>query len=113
MMSFFFINCTAQEEIKSISTKELEVLLEKGNVQLIDVRTPKEVKEGFIKTALFINYFEKDFTNKVIEKLDKNKPVYVYCRSGNRSGKSAKQLHEKGFDVYNVLGGYKQWRKEN
>ena len=45
-MSFFFINCTAQEEIKSISTKELEVLLEKGNVQLIDVRTPKEVKKA-------------------------------------------------------------------
>jgi len=113
LLSFFFINCSAQEEIKSISTIELKVLLAKENVQLLDVRTPKEVKEGFIRTALFINYFEKDFTNKVIEKLDKNKPVYVYCRSGNRSGKSAKQLHEKGFDVYNVLGGYQKWYKEN
>ena len=112
-MSFFFINCSAQEEIKSISTIELKVLLKKGNLQLIDVRTPKEVKKGFIKTALFINYFEKDFTNKVIEKLDKNKSVYLYCRSGNRSGKSAKQLQEKGFDVYNVLGGYNKWRIEN
>ena len=113
LLSFFFTNGSAQEEIKSISTIKLKLLLAKGNVQLIDVRTPKEVKEGFIRTALFINYFEKDFTNKVIEKLDKNKPVYVYCRSGNRSGKSAKQLHEKGFDVYNVLGGYQQWRTEN
>ena len=112
-MSFFFFHCIAQEEVKSISTIELKVLLEKGNVQLLDVRTPKEVKEGFIDTAFLINYLDTNFTNKVVQTFDKRKPVYVYCRSGNRSGKSARILEEKGFEVYNVLGGYQQWRKEN
>ncbi|MDB4241958.1 rhodanese-like domain-containing protein [Polaribacter sp.] len=36
----------------------------------------------------------------------------MYCRSGNRSGKSAIILKEKGFEVYNVLGGYKMWSEQ-
>ena len=112
-MSFFFFHCIAQEEVKSISTIELKVLLEKGNVQLLDVRTPKEVKEGFIETAFFNNYFDTDFTKKVLQTFDKSKPIYVYCRSGNRSGKSAVIIQEKGFEVYNIIGGYQQWHKEN
>ena len=112
-MSFFFINCSAQEEIKSISTKELKVLLEKEKVQLMDVRSPKEIKEGAIETALFANYFDANFYETATKQLDKSKPVYLYCRSGNRSGKASKILKEKGFKVVNVLGGYMQWQKEN
>jgi rhodanese-related sulfurtransferase len=49
----------------------------------------------------------------VLKLLDKNKPVYLYCRGGGRSGKSAKILQEKGYTIYNVLGGYTKWKKEN
>lgn len=107
------MNCGKIQDKKSISTIALKALLSAKKIQLVDVRTPKELKGGFIETALFINYFDKDFTHKIIHKLDKNKPVYVYCKSGNRSGKSAKILQGKGFDVYNVLGGYHKWNKEN
>jgi rhodanese-related sulfurtransferase len=113
LMSFFFISCSSQEEIKSISTKELKVLLAKEKVQLVDVRSPEEIKEGAIKTAIFVNYFEVDFYEKIAKQLDKNKPVYLYCRSGNRSRKASKTLEAKGFNVVNVLGGYMQWKKEN
>jgi rhodanese-related sulfurtransferase len=113
LTSFFFINCSSQEEIKSISTKELKILLAKEKVQLMDVRSPEEIKEGAIKTAIFVNYFEVDFYKKAALQLDKNKPVYLYCRSGNRSGKASKILEAKGFNVVNVLGGYLQWEKEN
>lgn len=112
-MTFFFVNCNSQEEIKSISTSDLKVLLAKENIQLLDVRSPKEINEGFIKTAKFANYFDADFYEKASSQLDKNKPVYLYCRSGNRSGKSAKILQEKGYEAYNVLGGFNQWKKEN
>lgn len=88
-------------------------MLNKQNVQLLDVRTPKEIAQGFIKTASFINYFDEDFAIKAIDTLDKNKPVYLYCRTGNRSSKAVKILEEKGFKAYNVLGGYNQWKKEN
>jgi rhodanese-related sulfurtransferase len=58
-------------------------------------------------------FFDSDFVVKAVEKLDKNKPVYLYCRTGNRSGKATKLLQEKGFKVYNVLGGYNKWKQEN
>lgn len=112
-MSLSFINCNSQEEIKSISTQELKTLLEKEKVQLMDVRSPEEVEEGFIKTAVFMNFYDTDFVEKATKKLDKSKTVYLYCRSGGRSMKSAKMLKEKGYSVVNILGGYIQWKKEN
>ncbi|MDP5105424.1 MAG: rhodanese-like domain-containing protein [Polaribacter sp.] len=113
LMSFFFINCNSQDEIKTISTSALKTLLVKENVQLLDVRTPQEIHQGFIKKAKFINFFDADFATKATAQLDKNKPVYLYCRSGNRSEKAAKILKEKGYEVYNVLGGYNKWKQEN
>jgi rhodanese-related sulfurtransferase len=113
LMSFFFINCNSQSEIKSISTSELKVLLEKEDIQLLDVRSPEEIEQGFIKTAKFANFFEDDFFTQAAAKLDKSKPIYLYCRSGNRSSKSAKILQEQGYNVYNVLGGFNKWQQEN
>jgi rhodanese-related sulfurtransferase len=113
LMSFFFINCNSQNEVKSISTIELKVLLEKENIQLIDVRTPEEIEQGIIATAKFANFFDADFYTKASKQLDQSKPVYLYCRSGSRSAKSAKKLQKQGYKVYNVLGGYNQWKLEN
>lgn len=113
LASVVFINCDKKQEVKSITTLELKALLEKETIQLLDVRSPKEIKEGFIKTALFANYFQDDFYTTASGQLDKKNIVYLYCRSGNRSGKSAVLLQEKGFEVVNVLGGYNQWDKEN
>lgn len=112
-VSFLFINCGQKQEINTITTLELKQLLVKEKIQLVDVRTPKEVAQGSIETALFVNYFDTNFAVKTANKLDKNKPVYLYCRSGNRSGKAAVILKEKGFKVYNVLGGYNKWKIEN
>lgn len=112
-MSFFFINCNSQDEIKTISTSELKVLLVKENVQLLDVRTSPEINKGFIKDAKFSNFFDADFIEKAAIQLDKNKPVYLYCRTGNRSEKAARILKDQGFEVYNVLGGFNKWKQEN
>lgn len=113
-MGLFFINCdTKKESIKTITTSELKVILQDDDVQLLDVRTPEEIEQGFIATAKFINYYEADFYEKSVQNLDKEKPVYIYCRSGNRSNKSAKILQENGYDVINVLGGYNEWKTQN
>lgn len=101
------------QPVKSISTSELKTLLSKEKIQLIDVRTPKEVEGGFIETALFINYFDVHFADTLLSKLDKNKPVYIYCKSGVRSGKAVKKLQENGYEAYTILGGYRQWKREN
>jgi len=79
--------------------------------QLIDVRTPEEFKEGFIKGATNINWNGKDFDEKTAL-LDKKKPVYVYCLSGGRSSAAASKLSTSGFtDVIELQGGIMAWNR--
>jgi rhodanese-related sulfurtransferase len=48
------------------------------------------------------------------QKINKTKPIYIYCRSGNRSKKSSEILKKIGFvKVYDLLGGYKNWIKNS
>ena len=110
---FLFINCGKMQQVKSISTSALKALLSKEKIQLIDVRTPKEIEGGYIETALFINYFDVHFVDTLLSKLDKNKAVCIYCKSGGRSEKAVKKILEKGYEAYTILGGYKQWKQEN
>lgn len=112
VLLLFLWSCSAQDQISSISSKELKALLAKDTIYLLDVRTPKEVKLGFIKGAKNINYFDHNFITQVNKKFTKQNTIYVYCRSGNRSLKAAKQLQLEGFKVVNVLGGYLAWLKE-
>ena len=112
LLSFFLLNCHQKQAVKTITTLELKALLAKEKIQLLDVRSPKEVRDGFIETARFANYFDADFAAQAAQQLEASKPVYLYCRSGNRSGKAAIILKEKGYEVYNVLGGYKRWSKQ-
>ena len=113
LLSIFFISCGNSQEINTITTTELKVLLAKESIQLLDVRTSKEIEKGFIKTAIFADFYNDNFYADATKKLDKNKPVYLYCRTGNRSGKATKILQEKGYKVYNVLGGFTKWKQEN
>lgn len=76
------------------------------NIVIIDVRTPKEVSEGYIPQAgLFIDFNGSSFESEMA-KLDKSKTYVMYCRSGGRSGKASNYMVENGFrKVYNLEGG--------
>ena len=113
ILSIFFVSCAKSQDVKSISTTELKQLLSKEKIQLLDVRTPDEVSQGFIKSAKFANLFDANFYQKASAQLDKSKPVYVYCRTSNRSSAAAAILKEKGFNVYFLEGGYTQWKSKN
>ena len=79
------------------------------DAQLIDVRTPAEYNGGHLKNATNININDDSFDEK-IAKLDKSKPVLVYCMSGGRSSRAAEKLHTTGFnEVYNLDGGILKW----
>jgi len=108
-------NTTAQSNestIKNIAPKELNIALS-NNIQLVDVRTPNEYKTGHITNALNINYYDQDFSMQ-IGKLDKSKPIYVYCRSGVRSKYSSEILKKLGFKtIYNLKGGILNWNANN
>jgi rhodanese-related sulfurtransferase len=103
----------AQETSTKITVLDpinFEKKISEKNVQLVDVRTPAEWEEGVITNAILINYFNEDFKDQ-LNKLDKNKPIAVYCKSGGRSGKTTEILLEMGFkDIYDLKGGYLNWK---
>ncbi len=79
---------------------------------LLDVRTPEEVRNGYLKGALNFDFKSPQFSI-LIEGLDKEKPYLVYCASGIRSGKAADLMREKGFkNVYTLEGGLNAWKNE-
>ncbi|WCC47027.1 rhodanese-like domain-containing protein [Tenacibaculum finnmarkense] len=108
-----FTSCKSQENnIKNTTVADLQLLLKtEKKIQLLDVRTPEECSQGIIKDAIMINVFADDFDEIALKKLDKTKPVYVYCRSGRRSVAASVRLKKQGFDVYNILGGYIDYQK--
>lgn len=86
-------------------------LAEKKDAILVDVRTPAEWEEGYIKGALLMNFRDQGFKSQ-LKDLDKTKPVFVYCMGGGRSGRTANILHEMGFsEVYNLEGGLTAWKE--
>lgn len=80
------------------------------DVQLLDVRTPREYQEGHIEGALNIDFLNKGAFEAGIKQLDPERPVMLYCRSGRRSAKAAEQLEALGFrEVHDLRGGYQAW----
>jgi len=93
-----------------VQVAEFEKLTNAGKGTTLDVRTPKEYVEGHLKGSINMNYFDKDFKDQ-LGKLDKAKPVYVYCHSGGRSSKAMSIMKSQGFTaVYNLTGGYAGWK---
>jgi phage shock protein E len=76
---------------------------------LVDVRTVEEFKEGHIPGAINISLQELD---KKLKRIPKDKPVIVYCRSGNRSSFAASQLLQAGYTEVYDLGGIIDWTRQ-
>jgi rhodanese-related sulfurtransferase len=93
-----------------LPVKDFENAVQVAGVQLVDVRTPQEFKDGYIKSAVNANWQNEQQFTAVVNKLDKAAPVYVYCLSGVRSGKAADWLAANGFKkIINLEGGIKAW----
>jgi thioredoxin 1 len=94
---------------KVVSKSEFKKLMENKEAQLIDVRTSGEFNGGHIVNAKNIDFNGTNFKSN-IDKLDKSKPILVYCQAGGRSGKAAAMMKEMGFKkVYDLEGGYANW----
>jgi rhodanese-related sulfurtransferase len=104
--------CQSQQnpKVKVLPEKEYKVLITKEKVQLVDVRTPDEFITGAIVNAINIDVNNVSEFEKQIQKLDKSKPVYIYCRSGARSQKAAQKMVQMGFtSIIDLEGGYMAW----
>ena len=99
-----------ENEVIMVSTEEMQELLELEDIQLVDVRTAEEYETGYIEHSQNIDYMSPTFDEE-LTKLDKTKPIMVYCKSGGRSGKCSKKLKEAGFKkVYDLEGGMAKWQ---
>ena len=82
-------------------------------VVLLDVRSPEEFREGHISKSLNIDWNGPDFEKQVI-RLDKSRPVLVYCMRGARSESAAAKMRSMGFkEVYELKGGMAEWKTSN
>ena len=94
-------------KVKEITPSEvLEILKRGGERNFIDVREGEEIAQGKIPGAQHIPLGE--LKNRLHE-IEKEKEHIVVCRSGNRSGKAAEYLKNKGYEVLNLTGGMMDW----
>ena len=86
-------------------------LLSSNEIIVIDVRSFEEVKTGIIQDAIHIEWTQIE---KEISKIDvsKDQSIYLYCRSGNRSGKAAVMLEKIGFTNVINAGGIDEAAKK-
>ena len=95
----------SQNEIKSIDYDEYSSLSKSKDFLIVDVRTAEEHKISRINNSININFYDEKFIN-MFKKIDYDKHVLIYCRSGRRSLEAVKILNDEGFSkLYDLRGG--------
>ena len=95
--------------LKMITATELNQVMQKEDIVLIDVHTPEQ--QHIKGTDLVIPYNEIEKYQVKLPK-DKNTAIYLYCQGGPMGEAAAKSLYELGYrNLYNLEGGAKAWRK--
>lgn len=109
------ISCsnTNSQIIQNVGASLFYELIKKEDGIIIDVRTSEEFHSNHIKDASNIDFYSDNFSKK-LNIIRKDVPIYIYCRSGGRSSKSANKMEKLGFlKVYNLAGGIGAWNSEN
>ena len=100
----------AQSQLLDVKAFDTRMTSTKDKI-VLDVRTNDEYNQGHLENAVMIDYYEPDFKQR-LAKLDKAKPVFVYCAAGARSEGAAQALVDLGFkQVYDLRGGMNAWKK--
>lgn len=103
ILTVWLINPVLADSGDPEAARQAWPMIEQGAL-LIDVRTMEEFAQGHVDGALNIPYQETDKLMSAIG-TDKTRPVVVYCRSGNRSGKAKVVLETKGYtNIFNATG---------
>ncbi len=100
----FMIENIASGQLKQFHLEDINDLPLDGSVTLLDTRTEGEFSRGHVTG--FIN-IPVDQLRENLNKLPKDKPVYVMCQSGLRSYIACCILKGEGYDAYNFSGGYR------
>ena len=97
-------------DIRIKAEQAQELIKTQPSLVILDVRTPAEYAAGHLPGARLLNYFDPQFKGE-IQQLDRSSPYFLYCRSGNRSGKAARLMLQWGFtELYELQGGIGSWQ---
>ena len=103
---------TSMAMAKYISVDIDKSVMSDNSIQIIDIRTPNEWKQGVLKGAILVNLtdnngeFNEKFLENIKEKIDPNKKIAIICRGGVRSLRASELLVQNGYkDVINLSGG--------
>ncbi|WP_251132921.1 rhodanese-like domain-containing protein [Exiguobacterium sp. s7] len=102
---------TSEEtRITKIDVETLQNRLENEEITLLDVREVDEYEGGHIEGAVNAPLSS---LNETELPYPKDEPIYVICRSGNRSAQAAQLLKERGYtEIYDVSGGMIAWEQK-
>jgi rhodanese-related sulfurtransferase len=89
----------------------MKMLQNDSKAYLLDVRRADEYAAGHLPGAALLDVTDSVAFARGVELLDKQKNIYIYCRSGRRSRKAAVILTSKGFKVCDMQGGYNAWKE--
>jgi len=92
-----------------ISIEQARRLIETNpDLVIVDVRTPEELATGYLEGA--VNLCVECDAQLLLDNLDPNDDILLYCRTGRRSANALEILRENGYEkVYNILGGITAW----
>ena len=111
---FLLLVCSCQifesNEINEISDAQFTEIQDSDYI-LVDVRTIEEYESGHIQGAVNFDFYSESFDNDILT-LDKSSSIILYCRTQNRSTKTANYLKENGYNEITVIaGGITSWVK--
>lgn len=106
---FGILKTAAPSVYHNLSSAQFGAGMRQTGALLLDVRRPDEFAQGHLPGAVNMDVSDPDFAQR-IGTLDPKRQAFVYCRSGARSAKAAKELGVAGFThVFNLAGGMLEW----
>ena len=110
LLMIFSCQIFESSEINVISDAEFTEIQDTDYI-LVDVRTIEEFESGHIQDAINFDFYSESFQKEILS-FDKNSSIILYCRTQNRSTKTANYLKENGYKEITVLaGGITSWVK--
>lgn len=92
---------------KTVTVDDLKAVFSDPKVFVIDVRTPQEFAQGHVRGA--VNWPLQEI-ERWWNRVPKDRPVYIYCNTQNRSAVAVRYLMGKGYqNLHLVTGGIQAW----
>ena len=118
MLRFVFFSLLLVYSCQIFDSKDINVISDTQFIEiqdtdyiLVDVRTIEEYESGHIQDAVNFDFYSESFQKEILS-IDKRSSIILYCRTQNRSIKTANYLKENGYKEITVIeGGITSWVK--